>query len=153
MEGAFLCAFDGGGLDFGAASHEGGGVGFVVDGEALPQGAFDGDGGGGDLRVAAEEKVGEFFGVVFHRSGGGVARDGVDGVLHGVGGEDFAVVAVEVGGVEISFEEDLHGPFAEVVNAVAAGDLHEADAGFSVAIFGELDHGVSFLGRWCSRWR
>ena len=97
------------------AAHEGGGVRLAVDGEALPDCAFDRDRGGGDLRVAGEQEVDEFLGVVLHRGGGGVARDRVDGVLHGVGGEDFAVVAVVVRGVEVAGEQDLHGPLAQVV--------------------------------------
>src|ERR1700729_427568 len=53
LEGFVLRSLDDGGLDFGAAAHECAGVGLVVDGEMLPHGAFDSDGGGGDLRVAA----------------------------------------------------------------------------------------------------
>ena len=58
LECSGLGAFDVRGLDFGATAHEGGGVGFVVDGEALPERAFDADCGGGDLWIATEEEVG-----------------------------------------------------------------------------------------------
>jgi hypothetical protein len=70
----------------------------AVDGEALPEGGFDDDFGGGDLRVAGEDVVDELLGVGFHAGGFGLVRDEVDGVLHGVGGEDFGVVAEGVGG-------------------------------------------------------
>jgi hypothetical protein len=42
-------------------------VRFAIDGEALPQGAFDADCGRGDLRIAAEQEVGKLFRVVLHR--------------------------------------------------------------------------------------
>ena len=138
-------ARDGGRLDLARAAHEAGGMRLAVDGEALPHGAFDRDRDGGDLRIAAEQEVDQLLGVVLHGNGGGLARDRVDGVLHGVGGQDFAVVAVVVRGVKVAGEQYLHGPLAQFVSLGAARDFHQADARFAVAIFSELDHLFSFL--------
>ncbi len=119
------------------------GEGLAGDGEALPEGGVDGDFGGGDLGVAGEDVVDEFLRVGFHAVGFGFAGDEVDGVLHRVGGKDFAVVAEGVGGVEVAGEEDLDGPLVEVVVGEVLGEAHEADAGFAVTVGVELcGHGV-----------
>src|ERR1700733_114503 len=152
VECASLCAFDAGGLAFAAASHEGAGVWLAVDGEALPQSAFDADGGGFDLLVSLEQEVGKLLRVVLHRGCRGGACDGVDRVLHRVGRKNFAVVAIEMGRVKVPFEQHLDGPLAQVIAILVARDLHQADAGFSVTIFSKFNHRVSFLDRWCSRW-
>ena len=91
------------------------GMRLAIDGEALPHRAFDRDRDGGDLRIAAEQEVDQLLGVVLHGGRGGVARDRVDRVLHGVGGQDLAVVAVVVRGVEVAGQQHLHGPLAQVV--------------------------------------
>ncbi len=140
VKGWFWCARDGGGLALVGAAHEGGGEGLAVDGEALPEGGFDDDFGGGDLGVAGEDVVDELLGVGFHAVGFGFARDEVDGVLHRVGGEDFGVVAEGVRGVEVAGEEELDGPLVEVVVGEVLGEAHEADARFAVAV------GVEFCG-------
>ncbi len=87
-----------------------------------------------------QQKVGELFGEVFHRRCLRASCEGVDGVFHRVGRQDFAVVAVKMGGVKVSLEEHLNRPLAQVVAVFVARDLHQADAGFSVAILNELDH-------------
>ncbi len=133
-------ARDGGGLAFVGAAHESGGEGFSVDGEALPEGGFDDDFSGGDLRISGENVVDELLSVALHGGGLGFARDEVDGVLHRVGGEDLGVVAKSVRGVEVAGEEDLDGPLVEVVVIEVLGEAHEADARFAVAV------GVEFGG-------
>ena len=62
-EGGVLVACNCGGLALVGAAHEGCWVGLAVDGEALPQGGFDDDFGGGDLGIAREDVVDEIFGV------------------------------------------------------------------------------------------
>src|SRR3979490_840712 len=106
-----------------------------------------------NLRIAAEQEVGKLLGVVLHRCRLGTPRDGVDGVLHRVGRQDFAIVAVEMRAVEVAPQEHLHGPFTQVVAMIMARYLHQANARLSVAILSEFNHGLNFLGRWCSRSR
>src|ERR1700712_5594061 len=98
----------------------------------------------------AEQEVGKLLGVVFHRCRLGASRDGVNGVLHRVGWQNFAIVAVEMGTVEVALQEYLHGPFAQIVAVIVASHLHQANARLSVTIFSEFDHRFNFLGRWYS---
>ena len=56
-----------------------------------------------------------------------VARERVHGVLHRVGGKDLAVVGLGKACLEISIEQDMHGPFLEVVAVAVAGDPRQPD--------------------------
>lgn len=65
-----------------------------------------------------------------------------EGVFAGVCGDDGGVVTGEVGGLEVSGEEDVGFDLTDVVVGVCvAGGFEEADAGFPVAVFGEGGHG------------
>ncbi len=66
----------------------------------------------------------------------------VDGVLHGVGGQHLAVIAVDVDLLEVALELDVDGDVLQVVLFTAARDPHQADPRFAVVTGRELDcHG------------
>ena len=59
-------------------------------------------------------------------------RQRVHGVLHRVGRQHVAIVAVRIGCVVGAFEADGHRQIAQIVTVAAARHLDEADAGLSV---------------------
>ena len=59
-----------------------------------------------DLRIAPEEMLDQDAAECFGRAHRMLLRERVDGVLHRVGGQDFAVVALGVRGSEVAFEAD-----------------------------------------------
>ena len=68
--------------------------------------------------------------------------EGVDGVFHGIGGDDLGVVAGDVGLFEGAFELDAHRKFVELVAVGVARDFGEANGGFAVDVMGEDCHEV-----------
>src|SRR5262245_10648693 len=108
--------------------------------------------GGGYLRVAAEQERREFLAKIFDRTGRRVPRKRVHRILHRVRRKDFAVAAVREAGLEIALKQDLDGPFAELMPAIAVPDSNQANPRLAVTIFGEFNHSLSFLDRWYSRW-
>ena len=114
--------------------------------EADPHLFFDGDADVLGLRVASGQELCEILGVGLEGGGGGVARDGVDGIFHGVGGHDAGVVAVCEAVDEVAAEINADGPFAEFVAVGMTEELEEAHPGFSVVIFGEVWHGSPRVG-------
>src|SRR5207253_1507093 len=128
---------DGGGAGLVAAGDEGVGVSLAADVDPVPGVLGDEDGGGVDVGVAVDEVAAEGPGEAFDVGQRVVAGDGVDGVLHRVGRDDFRVVAVGVGGLEGAFELDVDGELLELVDVGAAGDLGQADLGLAVGVLGE----------------
>src|SRR5215472_6936140 len=88
----------------------------------------------GNLRIAAEEmvdqKLGEFL------NAGDIVLSGkhVDGVLDRVGGQNLAVVAGFIRGVEITPKKNSRRDVLETVLLSAAIELHQPDARFAVRV-------------------
>ena len=66
-----------------------------------------------------------------------LGREHVDAVAHRVGGDQGAVVAVAVGGVEVAVEHDVDRHVGQLVAALAAHDLHQPDLGLAVVALAE----------------
>ncbi len=71
-----------------------------------------------------------------------LGREGVDGVLHRVGGDDERVVAGGERGVEAALQRDVDGEVADTVDR-PANDPDEPDRLLAVAVGAELGHVVS----------
>ena len=76
------------------------------------------------LRQAQAERFG-----LAHRP---LRRQRIDGVLHGVGRQHRAVVAVGIRGVVVTFEADGDGQVAQIVTIRLPEHLDEPDARFAV---------------------
>ena len=95
-----------------------------------------------DLR-RLDEMLGERPAVFLDRSVEVVLGQGVRGVLHRVGGDDQAVVAVRVGGPEVAIERDRDGQVADPVVVRSVRDPDEADGRLAVPVRAEFDHVVA----------
>ena len=132
------------GPDFLAVAHEGVVVGRAVGLDAVPAVGLGLPAAAGHPVEARREVLAEPEQEGF-RGADAVPGEGVDGVLLRVRGHHVAVVAFEVGRREVAAE--LRGD-VEVFDLVAlsvAGDLDDADFGFTVLVLSEDDpvvHGV-----------
>src|ERR1700730_13386987 len=77
---------------------------------------FDQD--AGDLGIVGEKMLDQVQAEVFQWLDGMLAREGVHGIFHSVGGKDFAIVALHVGRFKITFETYGHGDLANIVTAL-----------------------------------
>jgi hypothetical protein len=73
-----------------------------------------------DLLVVGEKVLNEVQRKIFHSFDGVLAGDGIDGILHRVGGQDFLVFAFCVGGFEVAFKANADGELFDVVAAFLA---------------------------------
>ena len=64
----------------------------------------------------------------FHGLDGVLSGQRVHRVLHGVGGQNLAVVALGVSGLEVAFKTDRHRQFFDIVAAFLASDAQQPDA-------------------------
>ena len=105
--------------------------------------------GGGDANPRDPRFGGEVFGQTqserFHVVDRIAPRERVDRILHRVGREAAAVVAVDVDGVERAFELDVQRQIHDLVRRRRrrTAHLHEADARFAVAVPGQLGIRIS----------
>ena len=97
----------------------------------------DADERGGNMSVMLEEVAGERGSEFFDRIEDVLLGQGEGDVLHGVGGDDQAVVAAGVGFIEIPLECDIDRELADVVTVVAAGDLGQPDLRLAVGMMRE----------------
>jgi len=102
------------------------------------------DSRGGNLRVTAQEVSDEFFAKFFHAGHRRGSRQRVHGVFHRVRGKNLAVIAVDKAGPKVSFEENVDNPFAKIVMVGMPLHLCEADSRFTVTVFGQRNHRISF---------
>jgi hypothetical protein len=117
-------------------------VGAAADGDAGPGLLDDVDAHGQGCGVLLDEVLANGEGELLVVAGGVVAGEGVDGVAHGVGGQNARVVAFGVAGGEVALEGDVDGEVAQLVAVAAAGQLEDADVEFAVAVLTESDrHG------------
>jgi hypothetical protein len=105
----------------------------------------------GDLRIAVQKEATQFVRELLDALGGRLSREGIDDVLHRIGGKDPAVVSVGKAWQKITLEQNVDGPFLELVDRPASIHSHQANAGLSVAIDGQIGGHVSFLDTWCTR--
>ena len=127
----------GGGAAAGAFG-EGVRVGFAGDGETRPAAFGEADFSAVDVGVGLKEMFGEEEAEGFGFGAEMLFGQDVHGVLHGVRGDDEAVIGLGVGGVEIALEGDGDIEFFEGVNFASAEDFQDADAGFAVLVVGEF---------------
>src|SRR5215212_6453787 len=102
----------------------------------------------GDL-LAFEETPPEDGAEFLDRPGEVLARECVDGVLHRVGRNDEAVVAVDVGARELALDGDRDREITDPMSGSVAHDLDEPNGGLAVAIRAQLRHAAPT--RSCSR--
>ena len=127
----------GGGAAAGAFG-EGVRVGFAGDGETRPAAFGEADFSAVDVGVGLKEMFGEEEAEGFGFGAEMLFGQDVHGVLHGVRGDDEAVIGLGVGGVEVALKGDGDIEFFEGVNFASAEDFQDADAGFAVLVMGEF---------------
>src|SRR5579863_7720075 len=134
------------GLAFGARLHKGCWVEFSVCEKMLPGYLGKRNSRRGYLRVAIQKESHQFLSKFFHASRRRSSREGVDGILHRVGGEDLAVISGDEAGLEISFKQNLDSPFAKIVMVRMPLHSCQTDTRFAVTVFGQRNHRISFPG-------
>ena len=71
------------------------------------------------------------------------ASNRVDRVLHRIGGDDFGVVALAVGGIEVTFEGNVHDQLKNAMAITVAFNIRQANFGFAVRLSGDGNaHGL-----------
>ena len=93
-----------------------------------------------DLGIARKKVLAQLQGEVFDTLGLALAGTRIDRVLHGIGGQDGAVIAIGEAGLEVAGEQNLDLPFPHCVQRAVALHLHHAHARFSVRIFCQSNH-------------
>ena len=88
-------------------------------------------------RIALEEVLRKHTAECLRLANGVACGQGIDGVLHRIGRQDFPVVAVGVRLVVFTLEPDRDGEIFEVVAIAVARHLDEPDARFSVGSLSE----------------
>jgi hypothetical protein len=81
----------------------------------------------------------EMHGEILNGLDGILAREGIDGVLHRVRGEDPAVVAFAVRRFEIACEADAQREFLYVMAAFLTKETKKANALLAVIVFSQAD--------------
>ena len=119
--------------------------------QAEPGHFFDFDANFIEMADAREEVAGEIPGELFDARDGLLARQGVDGVLHGVGRQDKAVIGLGEGVLECAFHKDFDVQFFEFVMRGKALNVGQPHFGFAVGIENDVGHLISSRDKLCSR--
>jgi hypothetical protein len=109
---------------------------------AVPDGLGDLHGGlGDDVRAVLHKVVGEEDSKGLGRLKFVLLREGVDGVLDRIGGEDFGVVPTKVGAFDGALHDHLDAQLYHVM--LVGGPLYfdETNAAFSMFVLTEISHG------------
>ena len=129
---AFAVSVDGGGTGFPTSAGECLSVHAFAPRNAAPQMLGEIDADPGQPLVALEEMPGEREPERFGLTDPVARGQRVDGVLHRIGRQHGAVVAVRVRLVILALEPDRDGQIAEIVPIGSAAKLHEADPRFAI---------------------
>ncbi len=92
------------------------------------------DGGLFDLTIRLDEMAGQRHAEILRLGAQKTLGQDVDGVLHGVGGDDQTVVGAGVGSRKLALQHDGDFEFFDGVAAAAARDFHHADAGLAIGM-------------------
>src|SRR5258706_7349356 len=68
-----------------------------------------------------------------------LACESVHGIFHGVGGEDFAIGALDVGGLKVVFETYGERDLSDIVATLLLGNAQQMNSRTPVAVFSEAD--------------
>src|SRR5258705_8772622 len=78
---------------------------------------------------------------------GMLASQGIDGIFHGVGGEDFSIVALGVGGLKGAFETYRDCDLADIVAGLLLCDAQQGNKPTAVTVFCEANWDFGLLPR------
>ncbi len=92
------------------------------------------------VRIRLQEARADVVQPALQRGSAAGQRRGMDEVLHRVGRDDQRVVAVDMGGREVTFERDRDGEVAQSMRRRVAANTDETDRGLAVAVGSEFDH-------------
>ena len=120
-----------------AAAGEGMRIFGAADHEALPRLLDEADGRLGHLAIGFQEVLGQRHAETLDVRQRMLPGEDVDGILHRVGGDDLAIVAVAVGGVEISFQPHIDAHLDQVVAVCVAGDFRQLNLRFAIGVVRE----------------
>src|SRR5579863_1981900 len=96
-----------------------------------------------NLRIISDELLHQMKAKLLDRFDGMLPRERVHGVFHRIRRENFGVVALGVGGLEIAFKANRDVQLANVMAALLARDAQEADTRFTVTVFVKMDRHAS----------
>src|SRR5579864_6446042 len=113
-------------------------MGLPRDGNTRPEALPNVDVYFGDLWIAGKEVLAKPLAEVLDLSQRLLAGESINRVLDSVGGEDFAVVAACIDGIEVPLKSDVNGDVFQLVLLPIAGDTHQPYAGLTVTICNEF---------------
>src|SRR5216683_3033488 len=112
---------------------------FSCDSEARPKSFGGFNASTRDLGIARKKMIGEVQAEIFRRFDRMQLGHSIDGVLHRVCGQYFAIVTFAVRRFEVAFEADADGEFLDVVSIRVPRELQDADVLLAVIIFAKPD--------------